>query len=101
MRRTSLAVFVVCCALLTAASLEAQAPPPPAPELKKLDFMAGTWTSEGTMNPGPGMPGGKFSITSKAQWMDGNYFLVEHNDMYLRPMGKGNEIAVNGYKSDP
>jgi uncharacterized protein DUF1579 len=101
MRRVSLAVFVAGCALLTAASLHAQmGPPQPAPELKKLDFMAGNWTAEGTINPGPGMPGGKFSTNSHAEWMDGNFFLVEHGDMDMGPMGKGKEIAIMGYDPD-
>ena len=95
--------FLVCSIILaaTAVSVSAQmGPPAPAPELKKLDFMAGNWTSEGTMNPGPGMPGGKFTFTSHAEWMDGNYFLVEHSDMDLGPMGKGKELAILGYDPD-
>ena len=101
MRRVSVAFCIGVAVLVTAMSAQAQmGPSAPAPELKKLDFMAGTWTSEGTMNPGPGMPGGKFTLTSKAEWMDGNYFLVEHSDMDLGPMGKGKEIAILGYDPD-
>src|SRR6266566_439303 len=86
--------------VLMAVSAHAQMGQTPAPELKKLDFMAGDWKSDGTMNPGPGMPGGKFAITSHADWMDGNFFLVEHSDLDLGPMGKGKELAVLGYDSD-
>src|SRR5713101_8849984 len=101
MRRVSVALCSGLFALVAAMSAHAQmGPPTPAPELKKLDFMAGSWTAEGTMNPGPGMPGGKFSETSHAEWMDGNYFLVEHSDMDLGPMGKGKELAVLGYDPD-
>ena len=100
MKRISLLVCSVILAA-TAVSVSAQmGPPAPAPELKKLDFMAGNWSSEGTMNPGPGMPGGKFTFTSHAEWMDGNYFLVEHSDMDLGAMGKGKELAILGYDSD-
>jgi hypothetical protein len=100
MRRIALAVIVLC-ALLTAALLEAQAPPPPAAELQKLDFMTGQWTAEGTATFGPpGTPATKWSETSEATWMDGKYFLVMHSDTDLGPMGKSKEMAVFGYDSD-
>jgi hypothetical protein len=75
-------------------------PPTPAPELKKLDFLAGDWTAEGTSNPGPGMPGGKFSMTTHAEWMEGNFFLTEHSDANMPGMGKFKELAVLGYDTD-
>jgi hypothetical protein len=95
-------MVAVFCALFTAASLHAQmGMPTPAPELKKLDFMTGDWSADGTMTAGPpGTPAGKFSENSHAEWMDGNFFLVEHSDMDLGPMGKGKELAVLGYDSD-
>lgn len=100
MKRVSLAVLLMCCALLTAVSMQAQAPPP-APELQKLDFLTGHWTVEGsdTMGP-PGTPSTKWSETSDAEWMDGKYFLVEHRDMDLGAMGKGKLMAVYGYDAD-
>jgi|SRR5579884_1635454 len=73
---------------------------PPAPELKKLDFLAGNWTAEGNVNPGPGMPAGKFSMNTRAEWLEGNYFLVEHSDGDLGAMGKMKELAVMGYDPD-
>jgi Protein of unknown function (DUF1579) len=101
MSRLSTALCVGIIGIISATSVYAQmGPPPPAPELKKLDFMAGDWTAEGTMNPGPGMPGGKFTFNSHAEWMQGNYFLVENSDMDLGPMGKGKELAILGYDSD-
>jgi hypothetical protein len=101
MKRVSLAALVVCCALLTAVSLQAQAPPPPAVELQKLAFMTGHWTVEGTATMGPpGTPATKWSETSDIDWMDGKYFLVENSTMDLGPMGKGHEMSVMGYDSD-
>lgn len=101
LRRVSLTAFVVCCALLTAVSLQAQAPPPPAAELQKLDFLTGHWTSEGTYTAGPpGTPSTKWSAITDTEWMDGKYFLVEHSDMDLGPMGKGKQLVVMGYDSD-
>src|SRR5207302_212279 len=81
LRRIAWAV-VVMCALLAAVSMQGQAPPPPAAELQKLDFMTGHWTAEGTATFGPpGTPSTKWSESSDAEWMDGKYFLVNHSDM--------------------
>lgn len=101
MRRTAGAVLCLCLTFVAAASLHAQmGQMTPAPELSKLAFMAGEWTTEGTMNPSPGMPGGKFSSTSHAEWMPGNFFLVEHGEFNMGPMGTGKELAIMGYDSD-
>lgn len=73
-------------------------PPQPAPELKKLDFLTGNWTAEGDIKPNPAMPSGtKFSTTISAEWMEGNYFLVEHSDIAFTGMGTMKELAVLGY----
>jgi hypothetical protein len=100
MSRVLLAVCTGLLALVTAMSAHAQMGPTPAPELKKLDFMAGNWTTEGTMNPGTGMPGGKFTSMAHAVWMEGNFFLVEHSDLDMTGMGKMKELAVLGYDPD-
>jgi Protein of unknown function (DUF1579) len=87
--------------LFVAGSLQAQmGPPSPAPELKKAEFMRGDWMAEGTISPGPGMPGGKFSSSSHGEWMEGDFFLVEHSEIDMPPMGKMKELAVLGYDSD-
>lgn len=101
MRQELVPRCLVLIAIFAGTSAYAQTgPPTPAPELKKLDFMTGNWTAEGTVNPGPGMPGGKFSITTHAEWLDGNYFLVEHSDGDMGSMGKIKELAVMGYDPD-
>jgi hypothetical protein len=93
-------VFAFAC-LLTASSLYAQTGPTPAPELKKLDFLAGDWTTEGTFVPGPpGTPPAKFTTTSHAGWMDGNFFLVENGESNMEGMGKMKELVVMGYDPD-
>ena len=98
MSHRSIVLGVGFLAIFTIASLQAQmGPPTPAPELKKLDFMAGDWTAEGTMNPGPGMPGGKWTMNTHAEWMEGNFFLVENSNMDMGAMGKGKEVAYLGY----
>jgi hypothetical protein len=101
MKRVTLVAYVTLLILFTALSVQAQmGPPTPAPELKKLDMLAGDWTAEGTVNPAPGMPGGKFSETTHADWMEGNFFLVEHSEFDITGMGKGKELAVLGYDPD-
>ena len=98
MKRTSEAVLLFCVILMTTAAMQAQmGPPTPAPELKNLAFMAGDWTADGTMNPGPGTPGGKWTMNTHAEWMEGNFFLVENSDMDMGAMGKGKEVAYLGY----
>lgn len=37
--------------------------PKPSPEMSKLDFFEGTWSCEGTMQPGPGAPAAKMTST--------------------------------------
>jgi uncharacterized protein DUF1579 len=102
MRRISFAIVSALLLLITATTLYAQMTPrSPAPELKKLDFMSGDWTAEGTMTAGPpGTPASKWSMTSHAEWMEGNYYLVTNSDMDLGPMGKGKDIAFMGYDPD-
>ena len=101
MRRLSLGVAFAFACLVTASSLYAQTGPTPAPELKKLDFLAGDWTTEGTFVPGPpGTPPAKFTTTSHAGWMDGNFFLVENGESNMEGMGKMKELVVMGYDPD-
>jgi Protein of unknown function (DUF1579) len=81
--------------------MQGQAPPPPAAELQQLDFLTGHWTAEGTYTAGPpGTPSTEWSAITDAEWMDGKYFLVEHSEMDLGPMGKGKQMVIMGYDSD-
>ena len=102
MKRAALAFCFAIVIVLTTNQLDAQmAPATPAPELKKLDFLAGDWTDEGTMTMGPpGTPSTKWTMTTHAEWMEGNFFLVEHDDADLGSMGKSTELAILGYDSD-
>jgi hypothetical protein len=86
--------------LLAAASLYAQVEmPAPAPELKKLDFLTGDWTAEGTAMAGSAGTS-KWNMNTHAEWLEGNYFLVEHSHGDLGPAGKITELAVMGYDRD-
>ena len=93
---------LMCTALLLGVALSARAQmekPKPAPELKKLDYFAGTWIAEGSIKPGPMGPGGKFTGTNHVQWMDGAFFLVTHSE-FNGAIGKGTETAYMGYDSN-
>ena len=70
--------------------------PKPAPELKKLDYFAGTWTTEGNITPGPMGSGGRFTGTNRVRWMEGAFFLVTQSEFH-GAMGKGAETAYMGY----
>ena len=87
--------ILTCMTLLLGIALTARTQvetPKPAPELKKLDYFAGTWTAEGEIKPGPLGPGGKFTGTNHVEWMDGGFFLVTHSE-FNGAMGKGTETG--------
>lgn len=93
---------LTCTALVLGFALSARVQtetPKPAPELKKLDYFAGTWTAEGEIKPGPMGSGGKFTGTNHVQWMDGAFFLVTQSE-FNGAMGKGAETAYMGYDSN-
>jgi uncharacterized protein DUF1579 len=94
--------ILTCMTLLLGIALSARAQteiPKPAPELKKLDYFAGMWATEGDIKPGPLGPGGKFTGTNHVQWMDGGFFLVTHSE-FNGAMGKGMETSYMGYDSN-
>src|SRR5215469_2310164 len=101
MRRFVCRALVLLPFLLPTTLLAQQGLPAPAPELKKLEMFTGEWSSEGTMILGPpGTPPTKWTATSHGEWMEGNFFLVEHTDMDLSPVAKGKELAVMGFDAD-
>jgi hypothetical protein len=74
--------------------------PKPAPELKKVDYFAGNWTSEGDIKPGPMGPGGKMIMTERNQWMDGGFFLTMQSEFNVAALGSGTGTAYMGYDAD-
>lgn len=99
MKSTSI---LTCLALfLSVALASAQAPeaPKPAPELARLSYFSGNWTSEGDLKPSPWGPGGKFTSKAHVEWMSGKFFLLSHGS-FTGAMGSGTEMAVMGYKAD-
>jgi hypothetical protein len=102
MTRTSkctLALFIATL-LLTAMASAQMSMPKPGPEHQKLDYFTGNWTCESDMKPGPMGPGGKMTMTDDSKWMDGNFFVVIHNQFKSAAMGSGSGIAFLGYDAD-
>jgi hypothetical protein len=97
-RRTILACMTLLLGIALSARVQMEISKP-APELKILDYFAGTWTTEGEIKPGPMGSGGRFTGTNHVQWMDGAFFLVTHSE-FTGVMGKGAETAYMGYDSD-
>ncbi len=90
-----LAILVMC----ATGALAQNEPPKPAPELKKLDVFAGSWTLEGSMKPGMMGPGGSMTENEKCEWMEGNFYLV-CNSSFKSSMGNGVGLSVMGYSTD-
>ncbi len=84
---------------LAAASLAQMDAPKPAPELKKIDMFAGSWTLDGNMKASDMGPGGKMAETEKCEWMDGNFFLVCHAQ-YSSATFSGTSVSYMGYSTD-
>jgi uncharacterized protein DUF1579 len=96
-RLTTLASLALLLGVALSARVQTEKPKP-APELKKLDFFAGTWATEGEIKPGPVGPGGKFTGTNRVQWMDGAFFLVTQSEFH-GAVGQGSETSYMGYDS--
>jgi len=94
-RRITLIPFLI----VIAVSAWAQMGGPPGPEVKKLDYFVGTWTTEGMIAQGPWGAGGKFTASGTSEWMPGNYFLQSHSEakMPAEIGGDSKEFAVMGY----
>lgn len=91
-----ISLLVAACA---AAQTQPQKPPTPGAEVKKLDYFAGNWKSEGDMKPSSFGPGGKFSANEQNEWMPGGFFLLSHADEST-PMGNGKGLAIFGYDTN-
>ncbi len=94
-RRIALIPFLI----LIAVSAWGQMGGAPGPEVKKLDYFIGTWTTEGMIAQGPWGMGGKFNATETTEWMPGNFFVIGHSDFKMPPEigGDGKEVSILGY----
>ena len=97
MQRIRLSRAAVTLLVFCALQAVAQMPPPkPAPELSKLDFLAGHWVTEGELKPGPTGQGGKVTAIDDTEWMEGKFFLVMHSK-FSGVAGDLTGLAIYGY----
>jgi len=94
-RKFALILFVI----LIAASAVAQMGGPPGPEVKKLEYFVGTWTTEGTIAQGPWGAGGKFTGSGTTAWLPGNFFVKTESESKMPPEigGDNKAVMVMGY----
>jgi uncharacterized protein DUF1579 len=85
--------------VLTVAAMAQESSPKPAPEHKKLEMLAGSWSLEGDVKPSPMGPGGKVTETEKCEWMEGGFFLICHVDFKTANSGNGTGLSVLGYST--
>ena len=86
--------LVLSLCVLTSPIVSAQARPAPTPEVQKLAFFVGNFSSEGTMTVGS--TSGRFAAKDRATWANGGYF-VENRSEYTTPFGPGSLLEVLGY----
>ncbi|HJZ69967.1 MAG TPA: DUF1579 family protein [Blastocatellia bacterium] len=88
-------IFSAVVLVILAGVAVAQTPqmPKPGPEVKRLQYYAGTWHSELEMKMAPG---GKMTGTDHSEMMPGGFFLVTHTEG-KGMMGELKELAVMGY----
>ncbi|WP_327358008.1 DUF1579 family protein [Streptomyces sp. NBC_01304] len=70
--------------------------PTPAPELKKLDFLVGTWRMDGRTEDTPMGPGADMTSTETFEWMEGGFFLVHRWEGGFEVGGQ--KIVDSGYE---
>src|SRR5271163_2189384 len=74
------AIILMAALGLASVALAQETMPKPAPEIKKLDLLVGSWALEGDVKPSAMGPGGKITENEKCDWMEGGFFLVCHVD---------------------
>jgi hypothetical protein len=92
-------IALIALLFVTAISAWAQMGTPPGPEVKKLDYFLGAWTTEGTIAQGPWGMGGKFTSSATTDWMPGNFFLQSQADVKMPPEVGGDykALLIMGY----
>ena len=90
---------------LLAAALAARADekkmeaPKPAPEVKKLGYFFGTWSSEAEVKPNSFMPSGRYTWIEKCDWYPGGFHLLCFS-AGKSPMGPTHGMGILFYKPE-
>ncbi len=74
-------------------------PPRPGPEVEKLGYFVGEWTSAGEMKPSSMGPGGKTYGHDRCAWMSGNFF-VACNMGSRSPVGARMALGIMGFDAE-
>jgi hypothetical protein len=89
----------ICLGLLLVTALamgqEGMQPTPPAPELKKLEFMVGSW--KGTFTVTMGGQEMQMACTAKIEWVHKGNFLRTDMTVDMGEMGKSQGISYTSY----
>lgn len=94
--RTSLAALAGMAVSMALALAQAAEAPQPGPEVEKLGYFVGAWSTEGEMKESGLGPAGKVSGRDMCRWMPGKFFVtcrLEHKG----PMGQVMALGVMGY----
>ncbi len=95
--KTTILVSAVWLSLAAAAFAQMQVPTP-GPEVKKLDYFAGSWILTGDLKASAMGPAGTMTENEKCEWMEGNFYLVCHSD-FKGSMGSGTGLSILGYSA--
>ena len=103
MKHTKLALLVVSGVLTASLAVQAQektaGPPKPGPEVQKLAYFAGNWTSQGEIKANPMMPAGKMTSSDECTWYPGGFFVV-CNSKGTGPTGAVTSTGILGYNTE-
>jgi len=97
-RGSAVVVFAV---FIFAAAAGAQNSPPtpkPSPEVKRMEYWVGNWTTELEFKPGFG-PAGKVIGKVHEEWLTRGYFVVSRAE-WTGALGNSTELSVMGYNAD-
>ena len=78
----------------------ASAPPPPSPELKRLEPLLGKWKAEDQTRDSMLGPGVRVSSTETFSWLDGGYFLVQTYETVFGDEPAQRGVNYWGYNTD-
>jgi hypothetical protein len=72
----------------------------PAPELAKLNYLAGSWSIEVASKTGTIDAGSKRTMTTQNSWMDGHFFLVMRSTYLGSGGSSGSSFGFMGFDKD-